>query len=553
MTQLHHVSVFARTSPKLKEDIMRIIATKTQKGKWQECLMCGDGGNDVGALKAADVGLALCSGFGDQNATESERAATEADSGQSQSEAEQILKSIMEKEREANQKRLDEIVDKAYEEMKEKRDKMVEQSDAMVDKWTKEEVRRREARGEKIGVMQSGSIFSAALSKYNAELKALEDKMKEKRNHAAYAASTGQLAGKSAKDTINLAEPGDASAASPFTSRTPSVGCCVDIIRQGRCTLMSVVQQMQAMMIKAMISTYVFAMMSADGTHPSDYQLIAIRGLLTVAALAFAFVSPAKKIHTVRPLPSTFHPAIITSLVGQLAIHLLIAHNMARMAKEYMGPEELQEVIDFEKNRHTLLTGTSILDRFSVPFKPNLLNTVSWLVEGAQQSAVIFVNYRGQPWMRGICENHYLFVSLFGVFALVALCSFELAPFVNDTFNLVPLPKHMRGVMMTAILMSLFGTFCWDRLCMSIFAPEVFQAMVDQMNQIQKEDLIPPMKAAICVGCGVAMTVSSNPLFFMAAAYVFNTLGKENEEEQEDREGLGGLMNNMGNNMGRLF
>lgn len=65
----HHmecIKVFARMSPDGKADVIKAL-----KERGFTTLMCGDGGNDVGALKQADVGLALLSGFGNMNAESS--------------------------------------------------------------------------------------------------------------------------------------------------------------------------------------------------------------------------------------------------------------------------------------------------------------------------------------------------------------------------------------------------------------------------------------------------------------------------------------------------
>jgi len=52
-----HVHVFARTSPSQKGIIVSLL-----NNEGHITLMCGDGTNDVGSLKRADVGLAIVNG-----------------------------------------------------------------------------------------------------------------------------------------------------------------------------------------------------------------------------------------------------------------------------------------------------------------------------------------------------------------------------------------------------------------------------------------------------------------------------------------------------------
>ena len=39
---------------------------------------------------------------------------------------------------------------------------------------------------------------------------------------------------------------------------------------------------------------------------------------------------------------------------------------------------------------------------WSTPFLPNLMTSTVFLVETAQIIAVLFVNYKGRPWMNGL-------------------------------------------------------------------------------------------------------------------------------------------------------
>lgn len=65
---VEHFRVFARMSPQGKRYIISALQ-KIGKSVGAHVLMCGDGGNDVGALKQADVGIALLAGHANANTT----------------------------------------------------------------------------------------------------------------------------------------------------------------------------------------------------------------------------------------------------------------------------------------------------------------------------------------------------------------------------------------------------------------------------------------------------------------------------------------------------
>merc|ERR1719217_1643345 len=107
-----------------------------------------------------------------------------------------------------------------------------------------------------------------------------------------------------------MIRPGDASVAAPFTSRAPSIRAVVDLIRQGRCTLLSSLQQQQIMVLESVISAYTLAALSLEGARSSERQMMASGWLLVVASLAFSYATPLESMHPIRPLGSLFHPSI---------------------------------------------------------------------------------------------------------------------------------------------------------------------------------------------------------------------------------------------------
>jgi len=443
--------VFARMSPQGKARVIRMLQEKNGR----RVLMCGDGGNDVGALKQADVGLALLSGYGDQN--------TSGDAGKEGDEG-KVVEGGKDgdgpKAEEALNKQTMELARKAAQSAAIQRQALQAKQRELQSKqaqWISEELERRTAQGLDNGVFGHVEIIKKTTSRMRKELEDERRRLQAIHGNVydAQKDALSKLTSEMAADTDKpMVRPGDASVAAPFTSRSPSVRNIVDLIRQGRCTLLSALQQQQIMMLESLISAYVLSALSLEGARSSERQMIASSWLLMIASVAFSYATPVERMHPERPLRRLFHPAIFVSMAGQALIHLFCMRTAVNMATEEMGPAKLAEVVEFHRRERlrelkeaqqekAMEEGdwmAASLAIWSTPFLPNLLNTCVFLVETSQCVAVLLVNYKGRPWMKGITENHALFLSVFATVVSCAALSWSVFPQLNELIHLEPFP-----------------------------------------------------------------------------------------------------------------
>lgn len=70
-----------------------------------------------------------------------------------------------------------------------------------------------------------------------------------------------------------MLKPGDASMASPFTAKAASVMPCTDILKQGRCTLVTTVQMFKILGLLCLSTAYSLSVMYLQGVKLGDVQV----------------------------------------------------------------------------------------------------------------------------------------------------------------------------------------------------------------------------------------------------------------------------------------
>jgi manganese-transporting P-type ATPase len=168
-------------------------------------------------------------------------------------------------------------------------------------------------------------------------------------------------------------------------------------------------------------------------------------------AIVFLFISRSKPLETLsseRPHSSIFSPYVLLSIIGQFILNLTCLIYLSTFAKTFLE--------DTVMNADT-------------EFKPNILNSVVFLVSTTQTLFTFFNNYKGHPFMESLTENRglgaMLSVASFGMLILIL----EVSPELNLLMELTPLPILFKKTFYLVLFLNIFIGYLYETILVRIF------------------------------------------------------------------------------------
>ncbi len=161
-----------------------------------------------------------------------------------------------------------------------------------------------------------------------------KEKSRRKKRKKAWEEHVKALA--EAEDELNNVSLGDASVASPFTSRVTSIKCTKDVLQRGRCTLVTMLQIYKILGVNCLVNALVLSRLHLVGAKQGDSQLTAVG--FVVAGLFF-FVTkgqPLNKLSKSRPPSSVLSFQALLSVATQFAIHYVTIMAVTDMSRGYL-------------------------------------------------------------------------------------------------------------------------------------------------------------------------------------------------------------------------
>ncbi|KAL7543548.1 hypothetical protein ACHAXR_012834 [Thalassiosira sp. AJA248-18] len=467
--------LIAGASPNDKSMFVKWLQSSCKKN----VLMCGDGVNDIAAMREATVSVAMLSGFGYESGT-----TTVNDAGDLRRK-ERLKKRYIGSNRlralQSNSSSLDQagVGDS------------VVATCARISHGINEGINQLQSE-DKEGIPHHTTVFDVCLSSIKDEIKRNRDLKKGGSDAAKILAEEERLhmclqskatAGKETVDVDNI-QTAECCLASSFTLLRPCISGVESILRTGVSAAACGISLYRKVALNCMLSCYNLATLYRNG-----FKYGKVMWQCELASIIFAdrasFIATStprpRLVAGVRPSTTPFHASEVLSTISQAIIHIVTltcAVDAGRQLEETYPTVSAHKGFSIKWNDSSNNNGASAGSVLATlvgsstskslhsdtdapaqsffrrsPFQPNFMSNNVFIVSVFQNAVTTMVNHSGRPFSVSFLESRPLCLSVGLSFLLCIVCIAESFPILNKFIQLAPFPTKASKVAMLRLLL----------------------------------------------------------------------------------------------------
>ncbi|KAF8609052.1 Ca-transporting ATPase [Ceratobasidium sp. AG-I] len=251
---------------------------------------------------------------------------------------------------------------------------------------------------------------------------------------------------KAADVGLSLSEA-EASVAAPFTSRTPDIGCVIEVIREGRAALVTSFSCFKYMALYSLIQFTTITLLYSFASSLGDFQFLYIDLFIIIpVAVTMGRTLPYPRIFPKRPTASLVSKKVLSSIIGQIVITSAFqfwAFFWIRGQDWYTPPVPN--------------SGSGELETF------NYENTALFLISCYQYILVAAVFSIGPPYRKPMWTNGLLMASLVALTAFSTLVLFAPPQPLRLLLDIMPIPDSAKLTLFSAAVLNAAVCFGFER------------------------------------------------------------------------------------------
>ncbi|XP_061493630.1 polyamine-transporting ATPase 13A3 isoform X2 [Rhineura floridana] len=262
---------------------------------------------------------------------------------------------------------------------------------------------------------------------------------------------------KRAHGGISLSEL-EASVASPFTSRTPSISCVPSLIREGRAALITSFCVFKFMALYSIIQYVTVTLLYSIQSNLGDFQFLFIDLAIILVVVFTMSLNPAwKELVAQRPPAGLISGALLCSVLSQILICLgfqTLGFLWVRQQPWYETWTPHSDACDVSRAPFANASqdkNESVHDEHNIR---NYENTTVFFISSFQYLIVAVAFSKGKPFRQPCYKNYLFVVSVIVLYAFILFIMLHPVKSIDWFLELVCVPHHWRVTILLIIVIN---------------------------------------------------------------------------------------------------